>query len=85
LQVRRTAASCSGRLAVSSPWLSERWTHASSDKPEKLLRFNGAYRSRFVRMGVESIQPPKPFQSEYKVRFRFAALSLRPQIEGTAL
>jgi hypothetical protein len=46
---------------------------ASSDKPEKLLLLNSGWSCLLVRMRVESIQPPKPFQSEYKVRFRSTA------------
>jgi hypothetical protein len=36
---------------------------ASSDKPEKPLRFNTRLELPFVRMRLESIQPPKPFQA----------------------
>jgi hypothetical protein len=38
---------------------------AGSDKPQKLLRFNSAQKLPFVRMRLESIQLPKPFQAEY--------------------
>jgi hypothetical protein len=37
---------------------------ASSDKPEKPLRFNTRLELPFVRMRLESIQPPKPFQAD---------------------
>ena len=48
---------------------------AGSGKQDKPLRFNGAFELPFVRMRLETIlhQPLKPFQSEYKVRFRSAA------------
>jgi hypothetical protein len=39
---------------------------AGSDKPQKLLRFNSAQKLPFVRMRLECIQPPKPFQAEYE-------------------
>jgi len=40
------------------------WGSANSDKPQELLRFNGAQKLPFVRMRLESIQPSKPFQAE---------------------
>jgi AcrR family transcriptional regulator len=39
-----------------------------SDKPGKLFTLNKGSEVRFVRMGIGAIQPPRPFQSEYKVR-----------------
>jgi len=37
-----------------------------SDTAKFPLRFNGGFWGCFVRTGVESIQPPKPFQAEYE-------------------
>jgi hypothetical protein len=39
------------------------WASPNLDKPEKLLRFNSAQK---LRMHLESIQRPKPFQAEYE-------------------
>jgi hypothetical protein len=48
-----------------------------SDTAELPLWFNGGFWGCFVRMGVESIQPPKPFQAEYEGSIPFTR-SKRP-------
>jgi hypothetical protein len=47
-----------------------------SDTAKFPLRFNGGFWGCFVRMGVESIQPPKPFQAEYEGSIPFTRSNL---------
>jgi hypothetical protein len=46
-----------------------------SDTAELPLRFNGGFWGCFVRMSVDSIQPPKPFQAEYEGSIPFTRSS----------